>query len=300
MKDIKRIFGNSPDIDLTPTLKEVMQDAQIRDFLNQNHITDMNLIEEALPQLLSFTHYRSRCEGCKGLASCKQNIRGFQPVLEYGAGIEMIYDECLFLKKENDAKKRYQNLTFYSFDNLSINDKGKIYVSDERSEVITYLLQFVKTYKKDKFMKGLYMHGAFGVGKTYMLIHIAKQLAENGHKVIFAYYPNLVRELKSSIGNKTLESMVSQLKETDILILDDIGGESNSAFIRDEVLGPILQYRMDTKKPAFFTSNLSLEQLTEHFASVSNSIDRAKASRLIERIKAISVDLELDGKNFRD
>lgn len=300
MKDVKRIVKQKNEIDLTPVIKEVIQDSNVRHFLNQEQITDVSLIEESLPQLMSFMNYRSLCEGCTGLHSCKQNINGYQPVLTKAVGIEMIYEPCEFMKKDYIMQKKKDNLKFYSFDRLSQVNKGKIFVTDERSEVISYLVQFVKTYKKNKFMKGLYIHGSFGVGKTYMLVHTAKQLADLGFQVIFAYYPNLVRELKSSIGNRMLEEMVSELKEVDILILDDVGGEANSAFIRDEVIGPILQYRMEARKPAFFTSNLNLEQLTEHFASVSNSIDKAKASRLIERIRAIAVEMDLDGNNYRN
>jgi primosomal protein DnaI len=299
MRDLKKVIDNKNDIDLNLALKEVVQNEDIRSFINEHKITNVSLLESSLPQMMSYINYKKRCDGCKGLAHCTQNIEGYQPVLVFGNSIEMIYDECSFLIKSNETRNRLQNLTFYSFDNKIINEKGKIFVNKERSEVLDHLVNFVKNYKKDKFMKGLYIHGPFGRGKTYMLVHTAKELAEKGFKVIFAYYPNLVRELKSSIGNNTLEEMVRDLKETDILILDDLGGESNSAFIRDEVIGPILQYRMDAKKPAFFTSNLDLVQLTEHFALVSNAIDRPKASRLIERIKAISVEVELSGENYR-
>ena len=40
------------------------------------------------------------------------------------------------------------------------------------------------------------------------------------------------------------DDLTNQLKEAEILILDDLGGEMSSAFIRDEVLSPILQERM--------------------------------------------------------
>ena len=37
-----------------------------------------------------------------------------------------------------------------------------------------------------------------------------------------------------------------------VLILDDIGSEMNTQWVRDEVLGPILQFRMLEELPTFF------------------------------------------------
>ena len=110
-------------------------------------------------------------------------------------------------------------------------------------------------------MLGMYIHGEYQRGKTYTLAALANEITKQGFKVVLAYYPDLVRELKSSIGNNTLESLINKLKQADILMLDDIGGESNSSWVRDEVLGPILQYRLLDEKPTFFSSNLSIKDL---------------------------------------
>lgn len=37
----------------------------------------------------------------------------------------------------------------------------------------------------------------------------------------------------------------------DVLLIDDIGAENNSPWSRDEVLGTILQYRMDSDLTTF-------------------------------------------------
>lgn len=56
---------------------------------------------------------------------------------------------------------------------------------------------------------------------------------------------------------------------------------------------------MDNGLPTFFTSNLNLEELEEHLKTTTNSTDKIKARRIIERIKQLTEPLELVSKNLR-
>ena len=89
------------------------------------------------------------------------------------------------------------------------------------------------------------------------------------------------------------------MKNTPLLLLDDIGAEYLTSWGRDEVIEPILQYRMDQGLPTFFTSNFTVSELEKHFATTSNNIDKVKARRIIERIKQLSIEVELVSKNLR-
>ena len=83
-------------------------------------------------------------------------------------------------------------------------------------------------------------------------------------------------------------------------LIDDIGAENNSAWARDEVLGGILQSRMDNDKIIFFTSNFTLEELESHLGETSVSSDKIKSRRIIERIKQLCVSIKLVGENKRN
>ena len=94
---------------------------------------------------------------------------------------------------------------------------------------------------------------------------------------------------------------IDYFKHTDVLMLDDIGAETFSAWFRDEVLGSILQYRMMEKLPVFFTSNYTMEQLELILAtSKRGQIEKVKAGRIMERIKQVSKEVELDGESMRE
>ena len=116
------------------------------------------------------------------------------------------------------------------------------------------------------------------------------------------YYPNLLKRLKDSFNskNESFEQMYNELEMCDVLLIDDIGAENNTPWARDEVLGSLLQSRMDNKKTTFFTSNFSLDELEQHLSETSSSIDKIKARRIIERIKELCMTISLIGESKRN
>ena len=96
-----------------------------------------------------------------------------------------------------------------------------------------------------------------------------------------------------------VEDKLKYLQNVDILLLDDIGAENVTVWGRDEILGTILQYRMNNKLTTFFTSNLNIQELETHLSITKNSEDKVKSRRIIERIKQLTDDLELISENRR-
>ena len=109
--------------------------------------------------------------------------------------------------------------------------------------------------------------------------------------------PTEVRIVGATIGNITVE--YEYIKKVPLLLLDDIGAENLTSWARDEIIGTLLQYRMDEKLPTFFTSNLDLKQLEEHFSTTNAGVDKLKARRIIERIRFLTKDFCLTSRNRR-
>jgi primosomal protein DnaI len=151
----------------------------------------------------------------------------------------------------------------------------------------------------------MYLHGSFGSGKTYLIAALFNELAKKGIKSILIYYPEFLRKLKSSFQTSSNEQsnydeQFEEIKKIPLLLLDDIGAENCSNWSRDEVLGTILQYRMENHLPTFFTSNLTLEELEDALSVTSSGVDKMKARRIVERIKQLTVEHKLISKNRRD
>lgn len=169
-----------------------------------------------------------------------------------------------------------------------------------RLKVLQLVTGFLHDYNETGKGKGIYVYGKFGVGKTFMLAAIANELAAKDHPSILVYVPEFVRELKNAIHDQSLEEKLEMVKSTPILMLDDIGAESMSSWVRDEVLGAILQHRMSHQLPTFFSSNFDPDELKHHFTySQRGEKEEVKAARLMERVLYLATPVRLDGKNRR-
>lgn len=166
--------------------------------------------------------------------------------------------------------------------------------NEERMKALDMAKNFVIHYDPKKEQKGLYIFGKYGSGKSYLLSCIAQELLLKGVSVLLTYVPDIVRSMKTGIQQYDLEKRVNMLKQMDVLMLDDIGGEFSSAWFRDEILMPVLQYRMSANLPTFFSSNYSLRELTEVLKdSNATEENRVKAARLVRRILDMTTQVKL-------
>lgn len=180
------------------------------------------------------------------------------------------------------------------------NAKMKDIYTDDKNRVplIKWVTTFIKEYKKGSKVKGLYLSGNFGSGKSYIVSAMLNELVKDGYNAAMIYYPEFLRILKSSFKTD-FDEEYDYARKADLLLLDDIGAENISSWSRDEILGPILQYRMDNNLPTFFTSNLNIKELELHLSESKNEVDKLKAKRIIERIKYLTDDLTLISENKR-
>lgn len=195
---------------------------------------------------------------------------------------------CLFLP---------QSLKAANFKDMHLNQS--------KATLLERLLDFVDNYTQGKphFQVGLYLYGPFGVGKTYAMAALCHALAERGVASLMVNVALLIQELKENFNSPKQEEQqryfMRKMKQVPVLVLDDIGMESMSDWARDDILMPILQYRMQEEKSTFFTSNLSLEKLEKHFADTKTALNHLKAQRLIERISFLAMPFDVEDENIR-
>lgn len=238
------------------------------------------------------------CSKCKNLESCKNEITGhvYYPIKK-GDNIEFIYKPCKYYK--TNIKKN--NTIFFdtpiSLEKASLSD---LIDEKERSNIKKYIKDFLKKKMNNEPVKGLYLSGSFGSGKSYILSALLNELSNKGFKTIIVHYPSLLRKLKSSFNDYNYDEVLDEITTCDILLIDDIGAENNSQWARDEVLGTILQYRMDNELSTFFTSNFTIDELESVLSETSKGIDEIKSRRIIERIKYLTIEEKLISKDKRN
>lgn len=287
--------------------ESILSHPRIQTFMkdHKEEITS-EMLESSLAVLEEYLNQSPNC--CKlGSANCKNMLKGYTPRLSILNGnINISYGKCDQKLLEEEQKKMAAMVTTMHMPKVVGNANLKDFEVEgnaSRSKIQQYILQYITQYKQTgQFLdKGLYLFGEFGTGKTYILGVIADSLAKLKVPSLLVYTPELFRELRSSLIQGTFEERLKYIKNVPVLMLDDLGAEPVTVWIRDEVLGAILHYRMSNELPTFISSNYSLEELEEQISRTeTGQEDILKAKRILERIKMLTQPIELQGENRRD
>ncbi|MDK2819489.1 MAG: ATP-binding protein [Mycoplasmataceae bacterium] len=208
------------------------------------------------------------------------------------------------LELENKNNFVLRGITIMDYSILpSINNKGKIQKkefmwNEDRKQLLDYFRnEILSKFKKGEYFKGIYLHGDFGVGKSFFNQSLANYFASQGKSVAYINNNDLANHLKN-LFTTGYKKTIDTLKNVDFLFIDDIGSEKNSAWMISEIMFSILSHRMQVLKTTFFTSNFSYKQLEKEFAK-GVEVSGFKARRLMERIEVLSVPIFLKGNNWR-
>lgn len=282
---------------------DLLSEAHIRTLITQHGLSEA-AVKRGAAKLYEFDRQRQNCERCPGLERCPNIMQGYEPQLfvHHGA-IDVRYNKCS-LKEQHDDERRQRVL----FDSLYIPKEvltarfTDVDINPERIDAVQTAVQYVENFMPGKTKTGLYYYGAFGVGKTYLMCAVANELARTKNvQSLIVYTPDYFRDLRNSIGTDQFHDKLNYTKTVPLLILDDIGAEAISTWVRDEVLGSILQYRMTENLPTLYTSNYDYSELEKHLAySERAGTEQMKAKRIMERIRHYNLVKYLGGENRRE
>ena len=191
---------------------------------------------------------------------------------------------------------RYKHCDLESFTLQS----GLTNQSHERAKVIAE--DFVREYPASMPF-GLLFVGPQGVGKTHLAVGIIKALMEKGVPCLFRTFPELLKEIQNSyspISQSSETALLSPVLETEVLVLDELGAQTPSSWVKDTV-SYIINYRYGESKVTIFTTNY----LDQDGPGVNNPkgttytlaerIGEQMRSRLFEMCKTVVIS----GNDFR-
>lgn len=308
MNNINKNIKNVNDLDykLKVAYHKAKEDPVFTEIISSIDLSDDKLIKYTSMLEDSSKEY-ANCKKCKGLKHCKNSFKGYcyLPVIN-NEFLDFSYIECRYKKDYDDANRYIKKVTAINIPEDIRNAKIKeIYTDDnKRTDVIKWVLNYIKEYKRNVIEKGLFLHGNFGCGKTYLISALFNELAKYGEKSVIIYWPEYLRELKASYSSSNsdeFKNKYNEVKYAKYLLIDDLGAEGVTSWSRDEILGTILQYRMQDQRPTFITSNLNIKELEDHLSiTTTNKSEKVKAKRIIERIKQLTIDIEMIGENKRN
>lgn len=290
-------FGHARHFDANQVAQLILADPAIVSFINEHGLTQSE-IKRSLPKFNQFINER-----CKFQEGSETYIaKGYEPILTMNEGYaDVTYLETRALKEAQQQKAIENRINLVSlpksyktiaFDDVLLDDT-------KRLEVYESLVDFISQYPNSE-QKGLYLYGDMGIGKSFFMAALAHELSEKKQAITtILHYPSFTIDIKNAIKTDSVKEEIDAVKTSDVLVLDDIGAEQTSAWVRDEVLQVILQYRMQENLPTFFTSNYSFADLERKLASSRNGDETWQAKRVMERIKFLSKEIHLQGENRR-
>ena len=154
-----------------------------------------------------------------------------------------------FLKKnENGIDLEFRNVTF-----ADAYPNQKEYVDKLKK----YVEQFDTGYNFKKKNVGLYIEGKVGNGKTMLAKMLANEMLNAGYTVVMMSIQSAVDKINNF---DTKAEYKKKLESCDLLIIDDLGAEAQTDYVKSKV-AEIINIRYQIHLPIVVTTNLERSRL---------------------------------------
>lgn len=136
--------------------------------------------------------------------------------------------------------------------------------------------------------RGLLLLGPTGTGKTFYACCIANALLEAGYTARVTNFAVIANELQGTFDKAGVHR---ELKQPDLLVLDDLAAERDTSFM-NEIVFQVVEERCVAQKPLVVTSNLSAQAFFKP--------DTIERGRVFSRLKEVCIPLSVTGTDRRD
>ena len=133
---------------------------------------------------------------------------------------------------------------------------------EPRSDIQNQALSIARSYADDPH-GWLVLTGDNGTGKTHLAAAIANHRLANSKPVLFVVVPDLLDHLRTTYHpNSTIsyDQRFEQVRTHPLLILDDLGAESRTAWA-GEKLFQIINHRYNARLPTVITTNVAIDDM---------------------------------------
>ncbi len=131
----------------------------------------------------------------------------------------------------------------------------------------------------------LLLEGGYGCGKTHLAAAIANYAVSMGTPTLFITVPDLLDTLRFAFSDPetTFEARFEEVRNADLLVLDDFGTQNATAWAQEKLF-QIINYRYINKLPTVITTNLMLDEIESRIRS------RLQDEEFVRRVQITAPD----------
>lgn len=203
------------------------------------------------------------------------------------------HQDFLELILAEECERRTQLATRMRAEKARLDPGLRLDVWDETAKVTLdrQLLQELASLRFLQAHHNVLILGPVGVGKTHLASGLGHIACGRGHSVLFLRTEALLKQLRASRLDHSLEREMRRLFAVDLLVLDDFGLDTLDPTESRDLYEILLERHQ--KHSTIVTSNREPE---EWLATMS---DPLRAQSVIDRLTNAAYELVLDGESYR-
>jgi DNA replication protein DnaC len=164
--------------------------------------------------------------------------------------------------------RRLSNLDAFTdrtFENFELEIPG---YTQQETQVLRVACNTARKFARD--LDGwLLLEGSYGTGKTHLAAAIGNVRLSRGDQVLFITTPDLLDHLRSTFSPNSetgYDEMFERVRNTGLLILDDLGVENPSEWAKEKLF-QLLNHRYTRRMATVITTNVDLDTLDPRIRS---------------------------------
>lgn len=198
-----------------------------------------------------------QCETCDDVNFVKCEKVLFEPIIMWGR----VYPSWNYCPKVKTIKELQKYNLVNVWDEYPLMDLANFQMRGGKNE---HLKEIVDAFAKGHEKRFYFIQGEPGAGKTHFVVGLTKMLLRYKRPVAFIPLYDFFSAKPEDDEDTTYNDLVERLKEVDNLILDDLGAEQDSKWLKEKLFA-VIDARIRKNKATVVVSNLSEETIKKRY-----------------------------------